>query len=315
LQGLVGLGPQFWSASQAVRDAACEAKQQEFEEWALANPEIVMDVCHSGAAKAHYDAAIAVARQKYTALGDEAAAAAARAQLDVPSVGGLRLQRNLFSENNGVYQMVGMHEGWPHFLALNGSQHLFHRPYENGRGPEWILCKYFDPAGDISNGRIPCDGGRLPLGGQQWMTSQQSGKPQAVMMLEWTIVSPDEVTTAKEVLQAERAAAQSALLAQLEGKTVLTIAGSSNDYLNGRFTRVEEDYDGWPHFISDKGVHLFRHLPTNSWRVSATLGPKPVSESTLQGMAMDGHIPLAEGWWILRGLHWEQEVNVSVSLM
>ena len=59
-----------------------------------------MDLRHDGAAKAHYDAAIATARQIYTSIGDEAASAAARAQLDAPSVGGLRMQRNLFDENN-----------------------------------------------------------------------------------------------------------------------------------------------------------------------------------------------------------------------
>ena len=130
---------------------------------------------------------------------------------------------------------------------------------------------------------------------------------------EWTIVSPDEVTTAKEVLQAERAAAHSALLTQLEGKTVLTVDGSSNDYLNGRFTRSEEDYDEWPRFIGDMDVHLFRHLQANAWRISTTLGPKPVSESTLQGISMEGHIPLANSWWMLRGLQWKKEPSVSVS--
>lgn len=192
---IVGFGPQYWNASQTRRPSAMPHAMQKIRSfrnglWPVLT---LLWTCVMMVQQRHIhcDAAIATARQKYTSIGDEAAAAAAAcAQLDAPSVGGLRMQRNLFDENNVrtidvftlvglflifgsllrtqvcIYTMIGLHEGWPHFQALNGSQHLFHRPFDYERGPEWVFSKYFDPTGDSVNGRIPCDGGPIPLGVQ-----------------------------------------------------------------------------------------------------------------------------------------------------
>jgi hypothetical protein len=147
------------------------------------------------------------------------------------------------------------------------------------------------------------------------MGSRQARAPQTVILLELSLVSPDEVFGAREVVQADRDATQAALMSQLEGKTTVTIQGSSNAKLNGRFTRAD-DYESWPHFISETGVHLFRHLPANCWRVSPTLGPKPVGDATIQAITMEGNLPLAgrSKWSILKFPHWHDEQGVSLSI-
>ena len=271
-----------------------------------------MDVRFDAAGKAAYEAAVSTARMKYLAIGDEMAAAAALRQFDSPEIGGIRMAQNPYETVNGTYALVGIRDGWPYFQSVTGSHFIYHRTLS--KGPEWALNMYYDPAADSANGRIPCDGGRLPLGVQQWMGSRQARAPQTVILLELSLVSPGEVIAAREVVQAERDMAQGVLLSQLEGKTTVTMQGSSNVKLNGRFVRAE-DYEGWPHFISETGVHLFRHLPANCWRVSPTLGPKPVGDATIQAITLEGHLPVGRYVWsILRFPHWHHEQGVNLTL-
>jgi hypothetical protein len=283
-----------------------------------------MDLRFDAAAKAAYKASLSIARMKYTAIGDEMAAVAAQRQFNSPEIGGVRLSRNPYDHVNGIYALIGVKDGWPYFQDVRGGTYLFHRPYDLAtQGPEWVFSMYYEPTADSSSGRIPCDGGCLPLGVQHWMGSRKARAPQTVILLEVSLVSPGEVTAARESVLAERDAAQAALMVQLEGKTAVVIKGSSNAKLNGRFT-IAEDYDGWPHFMSETGMHLFRHLPANAWRVSPSLGPKPVGDATIQAITLEGNIP--EGtlhspgkgtlcsWSILRFPHWYHEQGVSISL-
>ena len=172
--GLIGYGSQFFNAPQAVRDAAYQAKVQEFYEWEVAHPEIVMDVRHDAAAWAAYEASLAKARLQFAALGPDGAAEAARAQFDDPEVGGVKVASNPFEENNGIYALAGTSDdGWPYLQSIKGSPYLFHRPA--GNDPEWGISKYFDPTGNPNPPglRVPCNCGRLPLGVQQWMGAKK----------------------------------------------------------------------------------------------------------------------------------------------
>ena len=111
--GLVGYGSQFFNAPQAVRDAAYKAKVQEFYEWEVAHPEIVMDVRHDAAARAAYEASLATARLKFAAVGPDGAADAARAQFDDPTVGGVKFASNPYADANGIFALVGISDdGW-----------------------------------------------------------------------------------------------------------------------------------------------------------------------------------------------------------
>eukprot|EP01044_Picomonas_judraskeda_P017140 COSAG03_NODE_3168_length_2168_cov_1.752537_2_plen_138_part_00 len=136
-----------------------------------------------------------------------------------------------------------------------------------------------------------------------------------MILQEVTLVTPDEVSAARQALQTERRIAQEMLTTQLAGKTTVSIHGCTNSHLNGDYRRAPEDYDGWPCFVSDAGLYLFRVLPANAWRVCPTLGPRPVGESTIQAITMDGTIPVGQpNWSLLRLPHWYPEVQARAVL-
>ena len=100
--GLIGYGVSFWAADQATRDAEHGAKLAEFEAWERANPEHV----------ATYRAASEYLERKdanqlqVSLMGQDNAAAAARAQASGADFGGFTMSKHPFPKNNGVFALV-----------------------------------------------------------------------------------------------------------------------------------------------------------------------------------------------------------------
>ena len=313
---MVGYGPQFWNVSQEERDAAAQAKQQEFDEWELANPALLASKLHGPAARARYESMLSAARLQVEQMGMDAAAEAARGQVQDETIGGVRMTMHPFEQCNGIYATVDVTDNWPRFRSVATNDWLFFQPISC----EWVIARDYGDQGVDAQGQqmrgkasVPCDGGKLPLRAQPWMSVKKPRSPQTIVLLALGLVTPAEVDEARQKVAADRNQAQAAVREQIEGAAAVIVTDSQPE-LNGRYT-VAADYDGWPDFTSSSGMHLFRHLPAEAWRISPNLDPKPVPSLTAQVINKDGTIPTDElpSWFVLEGSHWHA-VRLTVSI-
>lgn len=300
--GLIGYGVSFWGADQATRDAEHRAKLAEFKAWEKANPERLATY----RASTDYLDRKTANQMQISLMGQENAAAAARAQASGEEFGGFTMSNHPFLKCNGVFALVEMRDGWPVYRHVADSHFLFYRPSTD----EWILCNYYEPDSTASNSRVVSDGGMMPLDTQNWMgktptLSKSSG--QTIIKVSTDIATVADVQAARNDLQQVKAAAMQACRDQLEGVSSVVLSGTGNTQLDGTYTKHAEDYDGWPHLVNEHGYHLFRHEPAQSWRFGPAPGPKPTSDSTMQAITEDGTISIEVGsWFMLRGVFWRR---------
>jgi hypothetical protein len=300
---LVGYGQQYWETLQSERDEARQAKELEFKQWERENPQIVMSQQHSSAGSSRYNSILSAARLRVMEMGMDAAAAAACAQIIHPDIGGVRLSMCYFDSQNGIYGLVDMCEGFPRFQSVRTDDWLYFRRTTC----EWVLSRYY-PETKSGKARVPCDGGKLPLLANPWMGTKKPRDPQTVVLHHVEFVAPSDVEEARAQVAAEREQARAAAQAQLDGIAAVVVAGSI-DALNGRY-EAAPDHDGWPHFVSEQGVHLFRLQSASAWRICPHTDVKPQPSRTLQLISdgimsvSDGPLAPAKGWSLLQGHRW-----------
>lgn len=241
-----------------------------------------------------------------------AASAAACAQVEGAEVSGVLLAMHPFEQINGIYVLVDIHAGWPRFRSITTDDFIFFRK----RTCEWILHRDYDPDGNQSKGRVPCERGMLPLRVKPWMSCKRPREPQTIVLLSLRLVTPAEVQLARETMAAGRDQAQAAVRTQLQGVTAVVVEGARlSSQLHGRYV-VAPDHAGWPHFTNERGMHLFRHLPASAWRICPHLEAKPHPTLTVQVITKDGTIPTEEfpSWFQLQRRHWNKVDRLTVTL-
>ena len=78
---------------------------------------------------------------------------------------------------------------------------------------------------------------------------------------------------ASEMAEAEArvSAACSAACAQVEGLVAFAFSNHPKEMLNGVYRRVAEWHEGWPHYASASGMHLYYYVKAQVWHLDDSL--------------------------------------------
>ena len=71
-----------------------------------------------------------------------------------------------------------------------------------------------------------------------------------------TLVAPAEAEEERQTVAVKREQGKVAMRVQLSGVTAIVVAGSI-DEIDG-LCAIAPELNGWPHFVSEQGAHLFR---------------------------------------------------------
>ena len=214
---------------------------------------------------------------------------------------------NLHAPYDGLYKLVAEHDSFPYFQSQNG-RHLF-RHVPTGK---WYLRQKFEPDSASRLSEIAAPDGPVPVGSQSWTT--WNGKADVEVALVVTAVSREELAAEEDAKRAAAAVVTQAARDQASTVAAFRITGNLHAPYDGLYklaADLESNLnDGFPHYVTGSGKHLFRHVPTGKWFMKQKFEPDSASRLS-EIAAPDGPVPVGSQSWTT----WNGKADVQVVLV
>ena len=171
--------------------------------------------------------------------------------------------------------------------------HLYHYVPDHA----WYLNHAFTPHDRGCEAFCASRDGLLPVGEQMWTVFDSGWKNQSLTI---TLLTA-EVEFAQQTEQVrlhraqQQAAAKAAAHAQLANIRAVCVDGESLPQYNDVYLHAGE-HEGWVHFESEQGMHLYRSIAKRRWYLMSEFIPDSNSRDAYVE-ANDGLLPVGEQEW------------------
>eukprot|EP01047_Picozoa_sp_COSAG01_P012196 COSAG01_NODE_544_length_15682_cov_107.959379_8_plen_392_part_00 len=207
---------------------------------------------------------------------------------------------------NGVYRRVGEHAGQPRFERTGADGKSFHMYCHAGHGA-WFLRSTFAPDEDARKSWVGAPSGRLPTGRATWLHGKSSqatdgwqDRPLMLTACATEMEAEQHEARLRAEAKAAREAAAAAARAQAAGLAALRVQGHQTASLNGvslnGVYRAAAAHEGWLHYESVAGMHLYYHPQHQQWRLSTEFAPAGTACLSWVS-APEGPVPMGQRTW------------------
>ena len=226
---------------------------------------------------------------------------------------------------NAVYNVVfkpgKAHDGFPQYETADHHQlHLF----RHAQSRRWVFSFSTEEKDLEKPATILAPDGPVPVGKHTWRRQGES----VSISVDVLAAVPEAEARATEVetrilaLQAEKAAVAQAAKdrahAQLSHTAAVNVQGMPASFpeYNGVYLTAGE-HEGWVHFESEQGIHLYHYVPTQRWYLNHAFTPEKaqINAAFFDSRRSDCLLPVGEQAWTVYDGGWKKDQMLTITLL